>query len=120
MKQLEQGAHRNNGSVVTAKYVLDRKSSESSETVKVDMVKEVSSKHLSEKPNAHSHASAMPRNDLAVNKGSVGTQYIFVNFWNQLNVYSMLICNHNQTCIKGWFSVSKFLNIVIFIFFKQL
>ena len=53
-------------------------------------------------------------------KEVVGTQYIFVNFWNQLNVYSMLICNHSQTCIKGWFSVLKFLNIVIFIFFKQL
>ena len=31
MKQLEQGAHRNNGSVVTAKFVSDRKSSEIAE-----------------------------------------------------------------------------------------
>ena len=69
-KQLEQGARRNNKSVITAKYVSDRKSSEISEAVKVDMVKEVSSEHISEKPYAHSHASAMPRNDLAVNKGS--------------------------------------------------
>ena len=70
MKQLEQGARRNNGSLVTAKYVSDRKSSEISEAVKVDMVKKVSSEHLSGKPYAHSHASAMRRNDLAVNKGS--------------------------------------------------
>ena len=70
MKQLEQGARRNNGSVVTGKYVSDRKSSEISEAVKEDMVKEVSSEHLSEKPYAHSHASALPRNDLAINKGS--------------------------------------------------
>ena len=68
MKQLQQGAHRNNGSVVTAKYVSDRKSSEIEEAMEVDMEKEMSSKDPSEKP--YSHASALPRNDLAVNNGT--------------------------------------------------
>ena len=70
MKQLQQGAHRNNGSVVTAKYVSDRKSSEIEEAMEVEMEKAMSSKDPSEKPYSHSHASALPRNDLAVNNGT--------------------------------------------------
>ena len=82
MKQLQQGAHRNNGSVVTAKYVSDRKSSEIEEAMEVDMEKEMSSKDPSEKPYSHSHASALPRNDLAVNNGTGWYSIYFVNFWN--------------------------------------
>ena len=66
MKQLEQGAHRNNGSVVTAKYVPDRKSSEIAEAMEV----EIFFKDPSKKPYAHSNASALLRNDFAVNKGT--------------------------------------------------
>ena len=71
MKQLEQGALRNNGPVPTAKFVSERKTSEIVEAmVEGKMEKEMSSKDISEKPNAHSHASALPRDDLAVNKGT--------------------------------------------------
>ena len=82
MKQLEQGAHRTSGSVVTAKYVSDRKSSEVEEAMEVEMEKEMSSKNTSEKPYSHSHASALPRNDLAVNNGTGWYSIYFVNFWN--------------------------------------
>lgn len=69
MKQLEQGARRNNGPVATAKFVSERKTSEIVEAmVEGKMEKEMSSKDISEKPYAHSHASALPRDDLAVNK----------------------------------------------------
>ena len=70
MKQLEQGAHRNNGFLVTANFVSDRKSNEIAEAMEVDMEKEMSSKDPPEKPYAHYHTSASPRNDLAVNKGT--------------------------------------------------
>ena len=83
VKQLEQGAHRTNGSVVTAKYVSDRKSSEIEEAMEVDVEKGMSSKDPSEKPYAHSHTSTLPRGDLAVNIGTGWYSiYIFVNFWN--------------------------------------
>ena len=71
MKQLEQGARRNNGPVATAKFVSERKTSEIVEAmVEGKMEKEMSSKDISEKPYAHSHASALPRDDLAVMKGT--------------------------------------------------
>ena len=64
MKQLEQGARRNNGPVATAKFVSERKTSEIVEAmVEGKMEKEMSSKDISEKPYAHSHASALPRDD---------------------------------------------------------
>ena len=70
MKQLGQGAHRTNGSVVTAIFFRDIRSSETAEAMEVEMEKEMSSKDPSEKPYSHSHASALPRNDLAVNNGT--------------------------------------------------
>ena len=71
MKQLEQRACRNNGPVATAKFVSERKTSEIVEAmVEGKMEKEMSSKDISEKPYAHSHASALPRDDLAVKKGT--------------------------------------------------
>ena len=83
MKQLEQGACRTNGSVITAKYVSNRKSSEIEEAMEVDVEKGMSSKDPSEKPYAHSHTSTLPRDDLAVNIGTGWYSiYIFVNFWN--------------------------------------
>ena len=60
--------------MVTAKFVRDRRSSETAEAMEVEMEKEMekemSSKDPSEKPYSHSHASALPRNDLAVNNGT--------------------------------------------------
>ncbi|XP_066019125.1 probable serine/threonine-protein kinase drkD isoform X3 [Pocillopora verrucosa] len=90
VKQLQQGAHRNNGSVVTAKYVSDRKSSEIEEAMEVDMEKEMSSKDPSEKPYSHSHASALPRNDLAVNNGTGDSGIVSVENHYGMEVGSMV------------------------------
>ena len=82
MKQLEQGARRNNGPVATAKSVSERKISEIVEAmIKGKMEKEMSSKDISEKPYAHSHASALPGDDFAVNKGTGWFSIYFCQFF---------------------------------------
>ncbi|PFX21246.1 Ubiquitin carboxyl-terminal hydrolase CYLD [Stylophora pistillata] len=90
VKHLNQGTHNSDGSVATAKFVADRKSSDRAEAMEVEMERETSSKEPLEQPYAQSHTSAFLGDDLAVNRRTGGSDIMSVDNHCGLEVGSMV------------------------------
>ncbi|XP_022809127.1 ubiquitin carboxyl-terminal hydrolase CYLD-like [Stylophora pistillata] len=87
---LDQGTHKSDGSVVTTKFVSDKKSSDTAEAMEVEAERHTSSKEPPEQPYAQSHTSTSPRDNLAVTGRTGGNGIMSVDNHYGLEVGSMV------------------------------